>query len=171
MAWSDQETIDAAARSLGAIGEKDFALGAATTYRVGGPAAIGVKAATERDLLRAADVSNIFDLDILVLGRGSNLLISDKGFEGIVVILSEQFGEITINGLDVAAGGAAPLPVLARKTFWTRVDGRGSWNSRWSYSYECRGTWKRYIEQLGRGTNNELAKWNSPRANGSPTKF
>lgn len=123
MAWSDQETIDAAARSLGAIGEKDFALGAATTYRVGGPAAIGVKASTEQDLLRAADVSNIFDLDILVIGRGSNLLISDKGFEGIVVILSEQFGEIAVNGLEVTAGAAAPLPVLARKTVKEKLSG------------------------------------------------
>ena len=82
-----------------------------------------MKASTEQDLLRAADVSNIFDLDILVIGRGSNLLISDKGFEGIVVILSEQFGEIAVNGLEVTAGAAAPLPVLARKTVNEKLSG------------------------------------------------
>ena len=123
MAWSDQETIDAAAKVLGTLGEKDFALGGATTYRVGGPAAIGVKAETEQDLLRVANVGKMFDLDLLVLGRGSNLLISDRGFEGIVVVLSEQFGEIAVNGLEVTVGGAVPLPVLARKAVNEKLSG------------------------------------------------
>ena len=96
MAWSDQERIDSAARSLGTLGEIDFPLGSVTTYRVGGPAAICVKAETEQDLLKVVNVGKIFDLDILVFGRGSNLLISDQGFEGIAVVLSESFGEITI---------------------------------------------------------------------------
>jgi UDP-N-acetylmuramate dehydrogenase len=123
MAWSDQERIDSAARSLGTLGEIDFPLGSATTYRVGGPAAICVKAETEQDLLKVVNVGKIFDLAILVFGRGSNLLISDQGFEGIAVILSESFGEITINGHEVSAGGAVPLPVLARKTVSEKLSG------------------------------------------------
>ena len=76
-----------------------------------------------RDRLKVVNVGNIFDLDILVIGRGSNLLISDQGFEGIVVILSESFGEIVINGHDVIVGGAVPLPVLARKTVNEKLSG------------------------------------------------
>jgi UDP-N-acetylmuramate dehydrogenase len=51
-----------------------------------------------------------------VIGRGSNLLVADSGFDGIAVTFGDAFAEIEIRGTDVIAGGFTLLPVLARRT-------------------------------------------------------
>ena len=51
-----------------------------------------------------------------MIGRGSNLLVADSGFNGIAVTFGEVATEIGIAGLDVVAGGFALLPVLARRS-------------------------------------------------------
>jgi UDP-N-acetylmuramate dehydrogenase len=54
---------------------------------------------------------------VLIVGRGSNLLVADAGFGGIAVVLdAEGFGAVAIDGLGVRAGAAVPLPALARQT-------------------------------------------------------
>src|SRR5206468_5895257 len=57
---------------------------------------------------------------LLVIGRGSNLLVSDAGFSGLVVVLEGDFETVDTEGLRadtpaLRAGGAVPLPVLARR--------------------------------------------------------
>ena len=47
-------------------------------------------------------------------GLGSNLVVSDAGFHGLVIRLGAGFGGVGIDGIDVPAGGAAPLPSVAR---------------------------------------------------------
>jgi UDP-N-acetylmuramate dehydrogenase len=51
---------------------------------------------------------------LLVLGRGSNLLVADTGFDGITIHMAGGFAEISFNGLEVEAGAGAPLPRVAR---------------------------------------------------------
>jgi UDP-N-acetylmuramate dehydrogenase len=98
---------------------RDRSLGPLTTYRVGGPAALFVEPASVEDLegiaaiLRDADAG---DLPVLALGRGSNVVISDEGFPGLVLRLGSAFSGIRGRDDDRAglvAGGAAPLPTLA----------------------------------------------------------
>ena len=56
-------------------------------------------------------------LPVLVVGRGSNLLVADGGFGGIAVLLDpDAFGAVAIEGTTVRAGAAVPLPALARQT-------------------------------------------------------
>ena len=52
---------------------------------------------------------------VLVLGRGSNLLVADRGFPGLGVVLTGDFETVAIDADGVTAGAAAPLPVLARR--------------------------------------------------------
>ena len=52
----------------------------------------------------------------LVVGKGSNLLVADAGFPGLALVLGEAFAAIDIDGTVVRAGGAAALPVVARRT-------------------------------------------------------
>ena len=52
---------------------------------------------------------------LLILGRGSNLLIADRGFPGLALLLEGEFEEITPGPATVRAGGAVGLPVLARR--------------------------------------------------------
>jgi UDP-N-acetylmuramate dehydrogenase len=87
-----------------------------TTYRVGGPAALFLAAEGEGDLALARDAVASTGVPVLVVGRGSNLLVADAGFGGLAVSLGEAFAAIDIDGTRVRAGGAVSLPVLARQT-------------------------------------------------------
>ena len=107
---------DRAVELIGAAAHRDEPLGPLTTYRVGGPAAVLVRAGDPADLLRVAEAAHETGLPVVAIGRGSNLLVADAGFEGIAVQLGEGFDTVAIDGTQVRAGGAVALPVLARRT-------------------------------------------------------
>jgi UDP-N-acetylmuramate dehydrogenase len=109
--------VEAAARLLGPLAERDVPLGVRTTYRVGGTAALFVVADQPSDLGRVRTAVLETNLDVLVIGKGSNMLIADAGFSGIAVALGENFARVQVAVPEpnlVLAGGAAPLPVVAR---------------------------------------------------------
>ena len=108
--------LDAIAERLGPLARRDVALGPLTTYRVGGRAALLVAADEPSDLRRLGEELAGSDVPVLVVGKGSNLLVSDAGFEGVAVVLGEAFAGIELDGCTVDAGGAASLPVVARRT-------------------------------------------------------
>lgn len=106
--------------ALGAQVERDAPLGPLTTWRVGGPAAALVRVARVDDLATIAAALTP-EVPRLVVGRGSNLLVADAGFAGVVLVLGPGFESVEVGpGPDdttgtVTAGGATPLPVLARR--------------------------------------------------------
>lgn len=89
------------------------ALAPFTTFRIGGPADLLVEAAGEADLAALSSVAAAFGLPVLVLGRGSNMLISDLGVPGIVVQLGRSFDWVRADGDGAQAGAATLLPRLA----------------------------------------------------------
>jgi len=113
--------VEVAADRLGCLGDvaqRNVALGPMTTYRVGGAAAWFVRI-TERDqLLAVADAAQASGLPVLVVGRGSNLLVADAGYPGIAVGIGDLDSTIDIDtsGATVVASASVALPVLARKT-------------------------------------------------------
>jgi UDP-N-acetylmuramate dehydrogenase len=109
-------SLDRLARSLGPTALADHPLGALTTYRVGGTAALFEEVVDEHRLGEVARSVAGTDVPVLVLGRGSNLLVADRGFEGLVLRLGPGFESLVIEGTDVRAGAAVSLPVLARRT-------------------------------------------------------
>lgn len=116
-------TLESAINALvGALGEKaqpEAPLGALTTYRVGGHAAVLVAAESVDDLRtigRVLSADSRGEVPILVIGRGSNMLVADSGFAGVAVLLGEELASVDITGTTVIAGGAAALPVVARRT-------------------------------------------------------
>ena len=111
-----RDDLTTLAARLGPLAERDAPLGSRTTYRVGGTAALGVEADDESRLLAVAAALDGLDVAVLVLGNGSNLLVADSGFAGLVVHLETGFGELAIDGTEVRAGGALALPSLARRT-------------------------------------------------------
>jgi UDP-N-acetylmuramate dehydrogenase len=111
------DRVAAAASVLGPLAQLDAPLGERTTYRVGGTAALGVTAESIDDLRRIAEAVGSSGLPVLVVGRGSNLLVADGGFAGIAVTLAPSpFGALSFSPGVVEAGGAVQLPVLARQT-------------------------------------------------------
>jgi UDP-N-acetylmuramate dehydrogenase len=109
-------SVEAAAEVLGARAQRDAPIGPMTTYRVGGRAALLVRADEVADLALVARAVAAGGLPVLVVGRGSNLLVSDRGFAGLALVLGPQFDAIEIDGTTVRAGGATALPALARQT-------------------------------------------------------
>lgn len=94
-------------------------LAALTTYKFGGPARWLLDAESEEDVIRLAGALSVEPepVEVAVLGRGSNVVISDAGFPGVVVRPGTGMAVIDL-GDDgtVSAGSAAPLPLLARRT-------------------------------------------------------
>jgi UDP-N-acetylmuramate dehydrogenase len=112
--------VAVALRRLAPLGDRvvpGASLGPYTTYKVGGPAAILVAARSREDLVAVAGAAVSTGLPVLVVGRGSNLLVSDAGFAGVAVVLdSAGFGAVAVEGTDVRAGAAVALPSLARQS-------------------------------------------------------
>lgn len=92
----------------------DAPLGPLTTYKAGGPARFLATIDSRTDLDRLVASGLTASLDILVLGRGSNLVVSDSGFDGLAVRLGREFSSIAVEGTAVTGGGATPLARLAR---------------------------------------------------------
>jgi UDP-N-acetylmuramate dehydrogenase len=108
--------VDRAAAVLGPLAERDAPLGPLTTYRVGGRAAVMAHVERVEDLAVVHRAVVASGLPVLVVGRGSNLLVADRGFAGLAVVLGGFALEIEVEETEVVAGGAVSLPVLARKT-------------------------------------------------------
>lgn len=116
-AWRAQ--VDGVAARLGDLARRRVPLGPLTTYRVGGAAEVFVAAAAEADLeALAGALAGAPDVPVLVVGRGSNLLVADSGFPGVAVVLGPTFDwiELAEKGVRVRAGGATAMPVLSRRT-------------------------------------------------------
>jgi UDP-N-acetylmuramate dehydrogenase len=109
------EGLDVAVRILGEFARTDEPLGARTTYRAGGNAAIFVELPDEEVLPRVAEAVRESGVDVLVLGNGSNLLIAERGFRGLVVALGPAFEWVSVGASTINAGGATAFPVLARR--------------------------------------------------------
>ncbi|MEM9038882.1 MAG: UDP-N-acetylmuramate dehydrogenase [Actinomycetota bacterium] len=112
----DAAVIERAVDRIGDIAVADAPLAPLTTYKVGGSAAVFAEVTSVDDLLRVGRVAREFELPLLPIGRGSNLLVADAGFPGIALITTFDDIEIDTGTSSVRAGSAVPLPVLARRT-------------------------------------------------------
>ncbi len=94
----------------------DAPLAGLSTYRVGGSAAALIKVEENSSFSAILKGLAKFPMPVMIMGNGSNVLISDNGFEGVVIKLGEFFETIEIEDTVVKVGAAAKLPVVARET-------------------------------------------------------
>jgi len=93
---------------------RDEPLDRRTTLRIGGPADIFVEPGSEEDLAIVLKFCAERSLKFFVLGRGSNLIVRDGGFRGVVICLNRQyFSRIAILDLHVTCGAGAKLKHVA----------------------------------------------------------
>jgi UDP-N-acetylmuramate dehydrogenase len=94
-------------------------LGARTTSRVGGVARLLVEISSPAELARLAPALTGLEVPLLVVGLGSNLLVADGEYDGVVVALGAGFAELSWredgDTIIVSAGAALALPVAARR--------------------------------------------------------
>lgn len=85
-----------------------------TTFRLGGPARLYVVAASSEQLLEAVEVAISLEIPWTVIGGGTNLLVADEGFEGVVIQATNQ--ALKIDGVSVVVESGAISALVARKT-------------------------------------------------------
>ena len=97
--------------------QRNVSLAPFTTYKLGGDAAYFAEVADLEGLRRIAQAAHADRVDVLPLGRGSNLVVSDRGFHGLAVRQVGIFLDIEMapDGT-VRAGAGVPLPRLARES-------------------------------------------------------
>jgi UDP-N-acetylmuramate dehydrogenase len=108
---------------LGARLRTGFPLAPLTSFRIGGPAALFVEAEDDDDLAAVAATTEATHVPFAVIGKGSNVLISDRGFPGIVIHLGRGYRWAARDAVTVSAGGAMPLPALAGVAMRHRLSG------------------------------------------------
>ena len=101
----------------------DHPIGPMTTYRAGGRAARFVRPVDRSELDAVAAGVALAGIPVLVVGRGSNLLVADAGFGGLALQLGQAFEKVRAEGTTVVAGAGVSLPVLARWTVGESLTG------------------------------------------------
>src|SRR6266576_402434 len=87
-----------------------------TTWRIGGPARYLALPADTEDVVRALELAQDRGLPWLVLGLGSNLLVKDGGFPGVVIRMGKGLDRFEMKGATAIVGAGLPTPLLARRT-------------------------------------------------------
>lgn len=90
-----------------------------TTFRVGGAADCVVSVQSTEQLQRILCYLNQVELPYFILGNGSNLLVGDRGYRGVILKLAEGMAQVTAEGNRITAKAGASLPVLP-KWHWKR---------------------------------------------------
>ena len=87
-----------------------------TTFRIGGPADYFVMPETVEELAAVLKLCKEEQMPYFILGNGSNLLVGDKGFRGVVIQLYKNFDGIQIEGTKVTAKAGAMLIRVAKES-------------------------------------------------------
>lgn len=88
-----------------------------TSFKVGGPARYFAKASSMESLKNALSFAREKHLPHFILGNGTNLLVSDKGYDGVIISLAGDFSEIVdLGNGKFKVGAATPLGRFARHT-------------------------------------------------------
>ena len=86
------------------------------TWRIGGPARYLALPADSEDVVRALELAQDRGLPWVVLGLGSNVLVKDGGFPGVVIRMGKGLDRFEMKGATAIVGAGMPTPILARRT-------------------------------------------------------
>ena len=88
-----------------------------TTFRVGGPADFFITPRDTEELSALIRYLNLVEREYMIVGNGSNLLVGDHGYRGVIVHLGENFKKVEVNGDTITAGGGALLSAVAEAAY------------------------------------------------------
>jgi UDP-N-acetylmuramate dehydrogenase len=101
--------------------KKNIKLASHTTFKIGGPAKYFFTAGTKKELIGAIRESEKIKIPFFVLGQGSNLLVSDNGFNGLVIKV--QNSGLKIRGSKVFAEAGVPLSKVVKESAEKELSG------------------------------------------------
>ncbi|MFA5878144.1 MAG: UDP-N-acetylmuramate dehydrogenase [Candidatus Staskawiczbacteria bacterium] len=85
--------------------KENVSLNSQTTFKIGGPAKYFFVAKDKKGIIKAIKAAKEFKLPFFILGSGSNVLVSDKGYDGLVIKM--QNPEIKVQGINICADAGA----------------------------------------------------------------
>ena len=94
-----------------------------TTFRIGGPAKYFAEPSSKEELKALIKAAREEGVKPVIIGRGSNLLISDEGLDTLVISLGEQFSEIKVEGNFIYADAGASLSAIAQAALKNSLSG------------------------------------------------
>ena len=94
-----------------------------TTFRIGGNADCLLQIQNEDQLLHIQKYLHQLDLPYVVIGNGSNLLVSDQGYAGVVLEIGEQMSQVQVCGEQIVAQAGAPMSKIARAALENNLTG------------------------------------------------
>ncbi len=84
-----------------------------TTFRIGGPADLFLMPETEEEIQKIRRVCKAENLPLFILGNGSNLLVSDRGYRGVVMQIFRNFGNLEVQEEKIRASAGTLLSGIA----------------------------------------------------------
>lgn len=104
--------------------KKDEMMSGHTTFRVGGPASYFVSPAGDEALKNVLLLCREEQMPYYILGNGSNLLVSDKGYDGVMILMGESFSKILEDEpCEITAGAGALLSRIAKEAMERSLTG------------------------------------------------
>lgn len=94
-----------------------------TTFRIGGPADFYLCPHSTKEVQEIVEICKEEKLPYFVLGNGSNLLVSDKGYRGVVIQLWKNFSDITVKDCCIQAKAGALLSKVATEALEAGLTG------------------------------------------------
>lgn len=94
-----------------------------TTMKIGGPADVLIEPNSIDQIQKIINIAKETNTPLTIIGNGSNLLVRDKGIRGIVVVLKDEFSQITVKENMLTAQSGATLRAAAIESFEKKLTG------------------------------------------------
>ncbi len=85
-----------------------------TTFRIGGNADCLLQIESAEQLIKVKKYLKILEIPYFVIGNGSNLLVSDEGYAGVILAVAEKMSDVKVEGTRIIAQAGAPMSKIAR---------------------------------------------------------
>lgn len=103
--------------------KKDEPMKSHTTFRVGGPADYFVTPQTAEKVAKVIEACTQEKVPYYIVGNGSNLLVSDKGYEGVIIQIYKQMNQVKVEGAQIHAQAGALLSMIAKRALDAELTG------------------------------------------------
>ena len=94
-----------------------------TTFRVGGPARYFVMPRTAEEVAKITELCIQENVPYYIVGNGSNLLVSDKGYDGVIIQIYKQMSQVEVKENEVYAQAGALLSMIAKRALDAELAG------------------------------------------------
>lgn len=94
-----------------------------TSFGIGGPADCLITVETAAELKKLLALANDYQQSLFLLGKGTNVLVSDQGVQGVVIRLAGEFTQAEVRGNELIAGAASSISSLLRLSIQHTLSG------------------------------------------------